>query len=66
VHAEIGLTDILEKHYAGAMTEFRNDAYSHADVYTGLQGVIAVQAALQHRERTGEGQYVDVSMSRWP
>jgi crotonobetainyl-CoA:carnitine CoA-transferase CaiB-like acyl-CoA transferase len=28
-----------------------------------LQGVIAVLAALQHRNRTGEGQHVDVSMA---
>ena len=45
------------------MIELRNDACSHADVYTGLHGVIAVLAALQHRSRTGEGQYVDVSMA---
>ena len=63
VHAETGLTDILQQHYEGAMVERRNDACSHADVYTGLQGVIAVLAALQHRSRTGEGQYVDVSMA---
>jgi crotonobetainyl-CoA:carnitine CoA-transferase CaiB-like acyl-CoA transferase len=63
VHAETGLTDILEKHFEGAQTELRGDACSHADVYTGLQGVIAVLAALQHRNATGEGQHVDVSMA---
>ncbi|MEC5406544.1 CaiB/BaiF CoA-transferase family protein [Paraburkholderia sp. MPAMCS5] len=63
VHAESGLTHILEQHYAGSMSELRNDACSHADVYTGLQAVIAVLAALQHRSRTGEGQHVDVSMA---
>ena len=63
VHAETGLTDILEKHYDGAQTELRGDACSHADVYTGLQGVIAVLAALQHRNVTGHGQHVDVSMA---
>ena len=63
VHAETGLTDILEKHYDGAQTELRGDACSHADVYTGLQGVIAVLAALQHRNATGHGQHVDVSMA---
>jgi crotonobetainyl-CoA:carnitine CoA-transferase CaiB-like acyl-CoA transferase len=63
VHAETGLTDILEKHYDGAQTELRGDACSHADVYTGLQGVIAVLAALQHRNATGQGQHVDVSMA---
>lgn len=63
VHAETGLTDILERHFEGAQTELRGDACSHADVYTGLQGVIAVLAALQHRSATGEGQHVDVSMA---
>jgi crotonobetainyl-CoA:carnitine CoA-transferase CaiB-like acyl-CoA transferase len=63
VQAETGLTDILEQHFGDALTEIRNDACSHADLYTGLHGVIAVLAALQHRSRTGEGQHVDVSMA---
>lgn len=63
VHAETGLTDIVQRHYDGALSEMRNDACSHADVYTGLQAVVAVLAALQHRHRTGEGQHVDVSMA---
>jgi crotonobetainyl-CoA:carnitine CoA-transferase CaiB-like acyl-CoA transferase len=63
VQAETGLTAILEEHYGDAMTELKNDACSHADVYTGLQGTIAVLAALQHRHSTGEGQHVDVSMA---
>jgi crotonobetainyl-CoA:carnitine CoA-transferase CaiB-like acyl-CoA transferase len=63
VQAETGLTDILIEHYGEALVEVRNDACSHADVYTGLQGVIAVLAALRHREVTGEGQHVDVSMA---
>jgi crotonobetainyl-CoA:carnitine CoA-transferase CaiB-like acyl-CoA transferase len=63
VQAEVGLTDILVHHYGEALSEPRNDACSHADLYTGLQGVIAVLAALAHRTRTGEGQHVDVSMA---
>jgi crotonobetainyl-CoA:carnitine CoA-transferase CaiB-like acyl-CoA transferase len=63
VQAETGLTDILQKHYGFAPDKLMNDACSHADVYTGLQGVIAVLAALNHRNRTGEGQHVDVSMA---
>jgi crotonobetainyl-CoA:carnitine CoA-transferase CaiB-like acyl-CoA transferase len=63
VQAEVGLTDILLHHYGEALSEPRNDACSHADLYTGLQGVIAVLAALAHRTRTGEGQHVDVSMA---
>jgi CoA:oxalate CoA-transferase len=62
VQAETGLTDILRDHY-GYDDDLRNDACSHADVYTGLHGVIAVLSALQHRNRTGEGQHVDVSMA---
>jgi crotonobetainyl-CoA:carnitine CoA-transferase CaiB-like acyl-CoA transferase len=63
VHAETGLTDILQKHYGDAMRELRNDACSHIDVYTGMQAAIAVLSALFHRSETGEGQYIDVSMA---
>ena len=37
VQAETGLTDILEHHYGEALSELRNDACSHADLYTGLK-----------------------------
>jgi crotonobetainyl-CoA:carnitine CoA-transferase CaiB-like acyl-CoA transferase len=63
VQAETGLTAIVREHFGEALSEPRGDSSSHADVYTGLQGVIAVLAALQHRNRTGEGQHVDVSMA---
>ena len=63
VQAESGLTDILEQHFGESLTELRNDPCSHADLYTGLHGVIAVLAALQHRTRTGEGQHIDVAMA---
>ncbi len=35
--------------------------FSHADICGGLNGAIAVLAALNHRGRTGEGQFVDLS-----
>jgi len=63
VQAETGLTAINQQHYAEVQDELLNDSCSHADVYTGLQGVIAVLAALHHRQSTGKGQHVDVSMA---
>jgi len=63
VHGETGHTRIVATHFGDALSEPRNDACSHADVYTGLQGVIGILAALQHRHITGEGQHVDVAMA---
>jgi len=33
-----------------------------ADIFTGLYGVIAIQAALAQRERTGQGQHIDMAL----
>lgn len=33
-----------------------------SDVFTGLYSVIAIQAALRHAERTGEGQHIDMAL----
>ncbi len=63
VQGETGLTAIVRGHFGDALSEPRGDACSHADVYTGLQGVIAILAALNHRNQTGEGQHIDVSMA---
>jgi CoA:oxalate CoA-transferase len=63
VQAETGFTETVLEHVGEALSGPRGDACSHADIYTGLQGVVAVLAALQHRNRTGEGQHVDVSMA---
>jgi CoA:oxalate CoA-transferase len=63
VQAESGLTDLLSEHYGDALSGPYNDACSHADLYTGLQAVVAILAALNHRTRTGSGQHVDVSMA---
>ena len=35
---------------------------AYADIFTGLHAVIGITAALFHRERTGEGQYLDLSL----
>jgi crotonobetainyl-CoA:carnitine CoA-transferase CaiB-like acyl-CoA transferase len=62
VQAESGFTEIIGRHYGDAMVRVENDAFNHADVYTGLHGAIAALGALAHRDRTGEGQHVDVAM----
>jgi crotonobetainyl-CoA:carnitine CoA-transferase CaiB-like acyl-CoA transferase len=67
VQAETGFTHNTIRHfdregYVGPR-RLRSDALSHADVLTGLHGVIAILAALRHRAETGEGQYVDVAMA---
>ena len=35
---------------------------AYADIFTGLYGVIAIQAALARRERTGRGQFIDMAL----
>ena len=52
-----GLTDL---------TSFAKDSplglgYAYADTISGLYAALAVLAALQYRDRTGEGQYIDLS-----
>ena len=59
VGAETGVT-LLQ---AGGRGEARNDPLSHGDVYTALECLAGVLAALYQRERTGQGQWVEVSMA---
>ncbi len=63
VQAEAGFTENSVRHYGSALAEPRTDSLSHADVYSGLQAVIAILAALQSRQKTGRGQYIDVAMA---
>jgi len=35
---------------------------AYADVFTGLYGVIAIQAALAEREKSGRGQHIDMAL----
>lgn len=63
VHAEAGFVLGLHDHLGTDLRTQRHDAYSHADVYTGLEAVIGILAALHRRDETGLGQYVDVAMA---
>ncbi|EKS41728.1 MAG TPA: CoA transferase [Afipia sp.] len=63
VQAEAGFTHNSVRHYGEALAEPRTDSLSHADVYTGLQAVIAILAALNSRQKSGKGQYIDVAMA---
>jgi crotonobetainyl-CoA:carnitine CoA-transferase CaiB-like acyl-CoA transferase len=63
VQAEAGYTAHSLRHYGDALREERTDSLSHADVYSGLQAAIAILAALNRRNTTGTGQYIDVAMA---
>lgn len=63
VQAEAGFTHNTERHFGGHLGRTLADPLSHADVYAGMQGVIAVLAALRERDRTGRGQYIDIAMA---
>ena len=60
VNAEAGLTKHQGDVRGGA---YANDPFSHGDVYTGMETAAAILAALLQRERTGRGQFLDVSMA---
>ena len=61
VEAESGI--IASQGRARGDGSLSKDPHSHADVYTAKEAAFAVMAALFHRERTGRGQLVDVSMA---
>lgn len=63
VQAEAGFTAHSIRHYGEALSEARTDSLSHADVYSGLEAVVAILAALHQRSKTGLGQSIDVAMA---
>ena len=60
VNAEAGITKHQGDVRGGA---YANDPFSHGDVYTGMETAAGILAALLQRERTGRGQFIDVSMA---
>ena len=63
VQAEAGFTENSVRHYGAALSEPRTDSLSHADVYAGLQAVIAILAACIAGSRPARD---STSMSPWP
>jgi crotonobetainyl-CoA:carnitine CoA-transferase CaiB-like acyl-CoA transferase len=61
VGAETGMTKSQGDARGGV---YANDPHSHADVYTSLECAAAVLAALYQRERTGRGQWIEISMAQ--
>lgn len=60
IHAELGLLDLNARERG---MDPMPEAVSHADFAVGAQAATGILAALVHRLRTGEGQFVDVSMA---
>jgi CoA:oxalate CoA-transferase len=61
INAEMGMTKRQGDARGG---DYANDPFSHADVYTAIECASAILAALFQRERTGEGQFIDLSMAQ--
>jgi CoA:oxalate CoA-transferase len=61
VHAESGFDRSLAR-YAGDRDRPASGAIFVADVLGGIFGFSAIQTALVHRARTGEGQQIDVAL----
>jgi crotonobetainyl-CoA:carnitine CoA-transferase CaiB-like acyl-CoA transferase len=60
MHAELGLMEFSARKLHAPP---RQEAVSHADLYSGVQATVGILAALLQREHTGDGQHVDVSMA---
>lgn len=63
MQADSGVTETLVRHLGTDLTGLRHDAFSHADVYSGLEATIGILAALRQRQDTGSGRHIDVAMA---
>ncbi len=60
VHAEMGYIEGESRYH---QVQPQQEPYSHGDLYTSLECLSGILAALYQRAHTGEGQHVDVSMA---
>ena len=60
IHAASGF-DLAQVEYQGGGKPANTATYT-ADVFGGMSAFAAIQAALYHREHTGDGQYIDVAL----
>lgn len=59
LHAESGL---IARQSVFSDQPPTDPAQGFADTYSGLHGLVGLLTALYHRERTGEGQHIDIAM----
>ena len=61
--------DLMIQGYSGLMSVTGPEGSPHkvgvaiADLMTGMYAVVGVQAALRHRDETGEGQHIDIALA---
>lgn len=59
MHAEVGFLEFTARQ---RRADPQSEVFSHADLYSGLEAFGGILTALYQRERTGEGEHVQVSM----
>ena len=62
IQAQGGIMSITGPTSEGTDGEPYKVGVAIVDITAGLQAAVAILTALQHRDRTGEGQYIDISL----
>ena len=62
IQAQGGIMSITGPTSEGSDGEPHKVGVAIVDITAGLQAAVAILTALQHRERTGEGQYIDIAL----